>query len=293
VDNQEPDSVYGFGKNTFNQTTLKNLPPTADEVAYETSNSGTIILSKDATMALRRDIYDYVGTPLTGQSKNIPYFTDFGVGNGYSVFIHETGYPLFKFAYFTNGFSTRFDGYNSAGYGRIERGIANFIESGQFNRCSGSIYAPVRTQRTVKKIRAGRDYCLMLSNEGRVITPFCHNPYYQPVLPRHFTSVGLAQFNINTPPISFGVQPLADIQIGHFHVIALTTDHRILMWGVSPDFPFYRQYYQTVIPPRLENANNVIQIAAGKYHSSVIIASQNDTKYSTDIVSFGEPESSN
>jgi hypothetical protein len=133
----------------------------------------------------------------------------------------------------------------------------------------------------------------MLSNEGKVITPFCITPYSEPLLPRHFTTIGLQEFNINVPPVKFSEQPLADIELGYFHVIALTTDNRILTWGVSPDVAFSRQYFQTVIPPDLENSKNVIQISAGKYHSSVILASKTDTTYSTRLRSFGEPESSN
>ena len=281
----KPDDLYAWGKNNFNQTVLKNLPPTSDKEYFSGLNTGILTMSKNVTSTGLYNGFYTIGSTFEGQFKTTAYYTDFAVGNGYSVFIHETGYPLFKFALGTDGWSSRFS--------QRPEFRTNFVDSGVFGRCSGSPYAPVRSYRTVKKIRAGRDYCLMLSNEGKVITPLCHNSISEPGLPRHFTTIGLAEFNINVPPVRFTEKPLADIQIGHFHVIALTTDNRILTWGVSPDVSFSRQYYQTVIPPDLENASNVVQIAAGKYHSSAILASKTDTTYSTRIRSFGEPESSN
>ena len=201
------------------------------------------------------------------------------------MYAHQLGYILFKWIP-TYGWDQRWTGYHPA---------IDVMTDTFFDRCAGSPYPPVRTYRTVKKIRAGRDYCLFLSNEGKVITPFCHYEVaYDPKLPRHFSNVvNLTDFNINVPPTQFSQQPLADIQIGHFHVIALTTDNRILMWGVSPSTNFSRQYYQTVIPPGLDRSRAVVQIAAGKYHSTAVLASISDNKYNTTLRSFGEPESSN
>jgi alpha-tubulin suppressor-like RCC1 family protein len=277
--------VYGWGSNVYGQTNVLNIPSTSTPQSYDNYGSGTILASKYGTIASTYKSFFGVGATFTNQLNYIPYYSDFGVGNGYSVYSHYLGYVLFKFVPFS-GWAQRWV---------VPPDSNRFVTNSIFDRCPGSPYPPIRTYRTVKKIRTGRDYCLFLSNEGKVITPFCHYEIsYIPRLPRHFgNTVRLADYNINVPPAIFSEQPLADIQIGYFHSIALTTDNRILMWGVSPSLNFSRQYYQTVIPPGLDRSRAIIQIAAGKYHSTAILGSVTGDTYFTTLRSFGEPESSN
>lgn len=266
-----PNSI-GWGRNDYGQATIENIPPTSAPLSITNNKTGLYLTAKYTTTVYNTADFFGTGYTLSRQLNNTPYYYDIGIGNNYGFYSHESGYVLENVAL------------NSLMAYYIRRN--QFVNSTYFQYRTGGLYAPIRTYRTIKKIRTGKDYALFLTTEGRIATPIYYTNYK---LPRHFTSISLNDFDINNPPPEWGSQAMRDIQIGDYHVLGLTDKGTILTWGVPPEKKFARQYAQTFIPQNLQNSRNVVQIAAGKYHNVVVTEVFANNKYYRSVISFGEP----
>ncbi len=221
--------VYAWGDNTYNQT---NIPVSATNVAQIAAGAyhSVAIKSDGSVVAWGNNTYGQTNVPLGLTNANS--ITNHAVAAGYahSMVIRENG-------------TITVWGNNSYG---------------QTNIPSVLISTNYTSSNPVVGVSAGYGHCAALTSNGQVIA-WGENNYGQTTIPTILgTNIPVtpnAPTNSQTPISSQIVQ----ISTGAYHTMALRRNGTVVAWGCNASG-------QCNIPSSL---NNILQIAAGAYHSLV------------------------